>query len=141
MLSGDPLSVIPCDDENILLRCPGEEMDLPSFRDGLNAVDEEIGDRQIDLAHIDPHQGQVLLKMDIHPCVLHLGVRPQQPDDRVQDVVQLDPLKFQGRKTVKIEKLFEIILQTEGFVTDEIEKGLNLLLLGKMDLFPQFVPQ
>src|SRR4030043_900796 len=41
MLFGDPFSVILYDDENILLRCTREEIDHPSFRDGLNAVDEE----------------------------------------------------------------------------------------------------
>ena len=59
MFLGDPHPVILDDDEDILLGAPGEEMDFPSFRDRLNAVDEEIRNGQIELADINLQQGQL----------------------------------------------------------------------------------
>jgi len=57
MLLRDPHPVILDDDEDIFLRSPGEKMDLPLFRDRLNAVDEKVRNRQVELTDVDLTKG------------------------------------------------------------------------------------
>ncbi len=141
MLLGDPRPIIPDDDEDILFRRAGEEMNFPSFRDRLNTVDNKIGYGQIDLTDIDLDHGQILLKVGIHPRILDLGIRPEEPHDGVQYFVQFNPFKGQGGKTIEIQKILQIIFQPEGLIADKIEKGLNLLFCAEMGLLLQFLSQ
>ena len=45
MIFGDAQSVILNDEEDILLRSPGEKMYFSSFRNRLNTIDEEVRNR------------------------------------------------------------------------------------------------
>ena len=87
-------AIVLDDDEDILLGSPGDEMDLSLIGDGLDAIDEEVGKGKAELAHIDLEQGQFLLKVGLNPGILHLGLCAEEPDDRIQHVVDLDPFKI-----------------------------------------------
>ena len=80
MVFRDPRPIVLNDDEDVLLGSPGEEMDLPLFRDRLDAIDEEIGKGEVELAHIDLQQGQFLLKVGLDPRIFHLGFRSREDE-------------------------------------------------------------
>src|SRR4030042_4006570 len=112
-------------------------MDFTLFRNRLNTVDREIGDGQTELAHVDLQKRQCLLKVGLNPCIFHLCIRAQKPNNRIQNVVDLNRFKFQGRETIEIEKILQVRLPPKRLITDETEKGENLLLLGEVCLFHQ----
>ena len=85
-------------------------MNLTLLGNRLNTVDQEIGDGQTELAHVDLQGRHGLLKVSFNSCIFHLCIRAQKSNNRIQNVVDLNRFKLQGGETIEIEEILQVCL-------------------------------